>query len=570
MDLRSALIKYGYDEDETDKTALVYMPKNGKQVTYSWRAYLYQASLFARVLQSYGIGAGDFVAVVSLNVPESFIALLGVILTGAVPVPINVMLLKDDECLELNQIIANCCSKLLIYSEGITRKIKPALKGRCSRDIEDIIMEGNLLGKAGNIFKEFIERSTQANELFLMPYTSGTGGSPKGVMLCEKNIADRVEAVADRLGIDEHERVLSYLPLGHISELIATFFGQLYLGYQVYFTEYAKDVLGDRAEFRKMFPAILRCAKPTLFIGVPAIWKSFCEKIESSAAFRYVSMLSKRLAVFLLRRHMGLNKTRFLISAASKLDDHDQRYLSAALGSAIDDIYGQTETAGPLIINGEIIGNVGIVFDRAVREIKVIGNCVMLGYYGYGREGVFEKVFIPGPGINTAEVYKTGDAGQCSSRVWLYGKICPAPLVPSTAYVGRLFGELGDANGRVTFSGRIKDAFKLANGEYVSEHMIGELEGSIMHLEPTKIKAVIVCGAGKKNPVAMIFVPFADVHDYKLRQQLKKGMPQIGEGMYKIKDFVLLDSAELVLGPTMKIKRDDVINKYNNVISAMP
>src|SRR3989344_4221078 len=95
--------------------AMVLLKKDGTKVDYHWFDYKERVLQVMEGLKGRNIKSGEFVAVIALNLPESFFAMLGIILMGAVPIPINVMLLKNEEGRkELKNILDDCKPGLVL------------------------------------------------------------------------------------------------------------------------------------------------------------------------------------------------------------------------------------------------------------------------------------------------------------------------------------------------------------------------------------------------------------------------------------------------------------------------
>src|SRR3989344_473914 len=107
-----------------NQPALVLLKKDGTKVVYSWFAYKEKALQAMKGLEGRNLKPGEFVGIIALNLPESFFAMLGAILMGAVPVPINVMLLKEAGQKELNKILDNC-HPALVLGNGCLKKLLP-------------------------------------------------------------------------------------------------------------------------------------------------------------------------------------------------------------------------------------------------------------------------------------------------------------------------------------------------------------------------------------------------------------------------------------------------------------
>lgn len=522
-------------------SALVFIKTNGIEIKYSWEEYKDQTIYFAKGLIGQGIGPGDFVALIALNLPESFFAMLGTILTGAVPVPINIPLVKEPGQIELKAILNDCKPKLVLANEHLS----PYLTEINHETFEIILARGELTSQAqSERERKIIYLQKKKNQLLIMPYTSGTsseqsGKGLKGVMLSHDNILDRLEAVTRALQITRHERLLSYLLLGHISELMATFFGQIYKGYTVYFTEYAKEMVGDREKLRKHLPLILRRVKPTIFLAVPQVWFNIQKKIEKQKKFIPLFILSK-----LAKKFLGFHQTRHFVSAASKITTESLRFFKN-LGIDIKDIYGQTETGGPVLMDGMPIGDIGVFLKKdptsededGEMEIVLSGKSIMLGYYKNEKAttAVTEKVFC-----DTGEslCYKSGDLGI-------------------------------KKNGRIICLGRKDDRVRLAHGEFVSSSKIHDLETCLKNI--AGVEDVLLYGYGRSYLVALIFTAHQQgTADYdQLARNIKKQLPGIGEGLSKIGAFELLDKSGLEYTPTMKLRKRVMIKKFQKVIDGL-
>lgn len=497
---------------------MVLLKKDGSRINYSWLDYKNKVECTAQGLKRSGVSENDFVVVAAPNLPESFFVLLGVIAIGAIPVPVNTPLLKEPGQKEFLSILKDCQPKFVLASSCLSRYLD---------GIEYITFEKllNYTPSASEPIK-FESSKHDPDSLLIMPYTSGTTGQSKGVMLSSKNISNRVSATIQELGVTSQERVFSYLSLGHISELIATFFGQLCGGYCVYFTEYVKDILEDRDKFRIALPSILQAVRPTIFLAVPKVWTNIRKRVEHKTRYIPIDLAKRGLVsnylVSKIKGRLGLDKTRRFISAGSKISREDLNFF-AKLGIYIDDIYGQTETAGPLTINGKVIGNVSVTAGED-DEILVSGPNVMLGYYN--NQGATKQVLNKG-------IYRTGDIGT-----WIPAK--------------------------VFYGGRLRDGFKLAQGEFVSAAKIEEMEERIRKIPG--IDEVVICGDGKPYPVALVF---SAEPSEKLKDRLKKALPKIENGLFRIENFLLAGINDLELTPTLKVKRGAMIKKFEKEITKL-
>lgn len=533
--------------------AMVLFKKNGETKKYSWFEYKEKALQAMEGLKGRNLKAGEFVAIIALNLPESFVVMLGAIFMGAIPVPINPILLKETEQKDLKKIIDNCQPSLVV-SNGCLKKLLPDY---CI-PVEQVLEEGKESLAARTIGKDVNPASKQIaipvderdpQNMLIMPYTSGTSGKLKGVMQSTAGVVDRVSAIMKELGVTNQERVPSYMSMGHITELIATFFGQIYSGYTVYFTEEIEELVWDRQKFKeKVLPKFLQQVQPTIFPGAPKVYVGFHNKISEKtgripAPIRELSLV-KNLLIKVIKNQLGFSKTRIFISAGSPIDQKEMEFFRN-LEIKIDDIYGQTETGGPILINGKRIGDIKamVLIHKEEQEIVIQGPCLMLGYYNNPEATSKALEDINGSGNL---IYHTGDAGT-------WGK--------------SLSGIPGQGLAQLLYAGRLDDGFKGANAEYYHTAKLFELEKEIKKIEG--VEEVVLIGEGKMYLTALMFHD-PNLHSFaKTHTNIQQCLPKIGEGMYKVKNFRLLDKRELILTPTMKVKKKAVIARWQKVIEKM-
>ena len=523
--------------------ALVLLKADGTKESYSWKEYIHEKSVhIALALKELGVirpenkknaGEKDFIAVLPLNLPESFFMFLGIILAGGVPVPIHVPLLKDPE--RLKAILSDCRPRTVLANAAFAEQFQ-------TLGIDSLSKSPTALGK--DIFEKQghdIYITKNPGDLLIMPYTSGTSGKPKGVMLSHENVLDRTVAIVEELGVGPNDRILSYLPLAHISELIATFFGQMLGGYTVYFTEHAKDKEQLKANFTK----VLKAVKPTTFLAVPAIWENMRAGIEAKVKSGPARFLPKFILKGKIRKELGLDQTNNFLSAGAVIHKRELEFFNS-LGMPIKDIYGQTETCGPLLVNGFALGSIMALLDsdfknQRVQEIKVRGRGVMLGYYNNAEAN--KKVF------DEKGFYHTGDLGERETYDW-----GPGPHKP-----------------KIVFRARKGIGFKLANGEYITEETIEKLQEEIKTTIGSLDQQieVIVCGEGKQYLVALIFIDenLARGKGEKVKKIIIDRIKPVGKGLTKIKGVAILSKQKyLLLTPTMKPRRGEIIKNLSVVI----
>lgn len=233
------------------------------------------------------------------------------------------------------------------------------------------------------------------DDLALICYTSGTTGSPKGVMLTFRNMMHNVNSVSVDVPIyNEHIRAMILLPLHHVLPLMGCLFAPMYLGGGVAICPSltAPDIMST-----------LQNNKIGIFIGVPRLWQMLYngikKKLDSNFITRFMFWMcdkvdNEKFSKFIFKavhKKMGFVKT--LVSGGAPLDKDTARGLQI-LGLDLLEGYGMTETA-PIITftrpHSLVPGSAGQAM--ASVDIKLVdgelcakGDNVMRGYYNRPEE----------------------------------------------------------------------------------------------------------------------------------------------------------------------------------------
>jgi long-chain acyl-CoA synthetase len=391
---------------------------------YSYRDVYELVSNLAAHLRSQHIDHGDRVAILSENRPEWAIAYLAIASLGAINVPLDAKLARE----EVVKLLENSGAKLILTSASLAKEHKFSLRQILMEEIEKLKSADLPAAQVGPA------------DLAAIIYTSGTTGAPKGVMLTHENIMSNVTATVKLFNIGPKDNFLSVLPLHHTFEATAGFLGPFYLGACVTYAESLKSHL---------LLANMRETRVTIMCGVPLLYKLFYEgilrEVEEKGiilrAFFYLLMgLAKifkpeplrRLLFWSLHRKLGRG-LRFWVSGGAAIDPEIIRGF-ATFGITILQGYGLTESSPILAcctLRHNRVGSVGRPLSNvkikltAEGEITAFGPNIMQGYYKR-------------PDL-TAEVLKNG---------WLY-----------TGDVGKI-----DRDGYVYITGRSKDLIVTGSG----------------------------------------------------------------------------------------------------------
>jgi long-chain acyl-CoA synthetase len=315
----------------------------GRRVGY---AELDRASAHvAARLAADGIGPGDRVALMAPNVPEFAAAYYGILRAGAVVVPLDADLKREEVRLAL----ADAGARLLIGWRDLLRATYavpawPAAPGSFFDDGAPAAETGAVIARA-------------ADDTAVILYTSGTGGRPKGAELTHANLGHNARATAELFGFGPEDSVLGALPLTHAFGQTCTLNAAVLTG--------ARLVLVPRFEWR---PGV------TVLVGVPSM---------------YAALLAHGAPV----RARGL---RMCVCGGAPLAPDLLDACENALGAPLLEGYGLTETSPVASFNrpggARKRGSIGSPIDGVemrlldvgpdgVGEIAVRGPNVMKGYW---------------------------------------------------------------------------------------------------------------------------------------------------------------------------------------------
>lgn len=220
-------ILFNYAEASPDKPHIFFQNENGQEEVITYGDLLKNASRVALQLKKLSIEQGDTVAIMLPSHPEFFYTFFGVLLAGAIPVPIyppfRLHLLEAYAKTEA-RILSNAEVRALVTFEE-AKKLSQLLKTFVP-SLKHVTTAKALLQD------EALDTLFHAkpNHYAFIQYTSGSTAAPKGVLLTHDNLISNIKAYGKAIHVKPDDVTVSWLPLYHDMGLIGMWLGSLYYG----------------------------------------------------------------------------------------------------------------------------------------------------------------------------------------------------------------------------------------------------------------------------------------------------------------------------------------------------
>ena len=401
-----------YSREHNERIA--YEIKRGFRTEKFSFADVYSLSLkTATFLKKCTLKKGDTIVIWTPNMPEYAILYFGCWLLGIVAVPIDVR--TTEETLQLFVTKARC-------QLGFKSKFVPGMFPNTVAQtyyLEDLIELVQELPQLENLPEVF------PNDPAEIAFTSGTTGTPKGVLLTHHNFLSNVSALCQTFPFTKEYRALSLLPLSHAFEQVVDLLALFQTGITVVYLERMNQVTILRALRKQAITsvAIVPQLLQLLMSGVEREIENSSGKqrtwllLHSTAPFLPIPV--RRLLFSHIRQRLGKNLHFFGCGSALLNRKLAQKWEN--IGIAIYEGYGATETTAILTINtpsakrlgsvGKTLPGVQIHIDPQSHEILANGPNVSLGYFQDMEKT--QEAFSNG-------WYKTGDIGEFDTEGYLY------------------------------------------------------------------------------------------------------------------------------------------------------
>ena len=572
-----------------NKNAISY--RDGENlIILTWKEFWNKVCQTANGLHTLDVKKGDCVGVFSQNSKDWVIFDVATQMLGAVTIPIY----ATNNYAQTEYIIKQTEMQHILVGDTPQLEILKSAETHLNKKLH-IFTSHIINDEAENItyFPDFIKHfSTERkiaeisdDDLATILYTSGTTGTPKGVMLSHGCFKDVISAHNQFFGFENLHTMksLAFLPLSHIFERAWSLY-VLSQGGEVAILEDPKNILSALKQvqpnamcavprfYEKVYQTLVKkidAASPTkqkLFKKALEVGARVADKKRTGASIPFGLNLQHKffnaLVFKKIKNELGGN-LEFLPCGGAMLKKEISEFF-AAIGLPVIVGYGLTETTATvtaLPTKNYVYGSVGIPLPGveikigAEDEILVKYGGVMKGYYKNDEET--EKVF-------TEDGYfKTGDAGRI------------------------------DENGNLFIVDRIKDLMKTSNGKYIAPQTI-----EIPLQSHPEISQAMVIAEGKPYVSAVIVPDFETLiekyQEFKnyvsltieekkklletpfIKEKFEKIVADIQKefaSYEKIKKFKLLPEEFTIekgeITPTLKIKRRVVLEKLNSLIEGM-
>jgi len=444
------------------------------------------------------------------------------------------------------------------------------------------------LEKIGHAEPRIEHQPPKPEDLATISYTSGTTGTPKGVMLTHGNI------IADGTTLDYFKNIdlcttdvhFSFLPLSHMFERVVQ---------SVVYTEGGR--VGFFAGNIKSLADDIKELSPTVLTVVPRVLnriydkvmtevnKSMLKKLLFKVAMKYKmrelnngiirnTSWADKYIFAKVREGMG-GRVKVILTGSAPLGENVLNFIRASMGCTVVEGYGQTEAVACITISLEgdsVPGHVGV--PSPCNAVKLM-DVEEMGYFAKDDAG---EICVKGANIFQG-YYKNKEDTQrvFDGEGWLH-----------TGDIGRWTKQ-----GTLRIVDRKKNIFKLAQGEYVAPEKIENI-----YARSKYVCQSFVHGDSLKTSLVAIIVPDSEVLPGEVEKKLNltklsmeelckrddvkqlimKDIIEVGRaakllGFEQVKDIYL--SAEQfsvengLLTPTLKSKRPQLEQRYRKQIDSM-
>ncbi len=345
---------------------------------WTWADYAGRSTRLAAGLRGLGVSRGDRVVLMIRNRPEFHVADMAVLLLGATPISIY----NSSAPEQIQYLVGHCEATVAILEDGNFLERFLSVRNDLASLREIITIDEPAGGRPAGVhaWDELLTTApldldeaaatAQPGDVATVIYTSGTTGPPKGVVLDHENICWTVQCLRECLEDIEVEgrRLVSYLPMAHIAERMTSHYQGVTFGYEV-------STCPEGGQIAQYLPEV----KPEVFFAVPRVWEKMHSGIMAMAGADPARKEALEAALgiglkasdcrargedlphdlqaeweqaegeglALVRSLIGLDQCVAAISGAAPIAVEVFDFFRA-LGVPISEIYGMSESSGPM------------------------------------------------------------------------------------------------------------------------------------------------------------------------------------------------------------------------------
>jgi long-chain-fatty-acid--CoA ligase ACSBG len=528
-----------------DKIALKQKDKSKVWNEITYKEYYKNVEKFACAVRNF-IGPNVNTAIMGFNSPGWFYAHLGCMMNGGISVGLYTTSTKEI----CEYIFSNTNIRLLVVEDSSQlEKFIDCDLGKIEMIIYYAPIDPKLINKfsipivsIGSLTKlKKINNFPKLNDVATVIYTSGTTGSPKGVVLTHENIMLNLRSMLQMMKMKSsiqfncNEQFVSYLPLNHIAAQMMDIYIPIGLSGTVWFA--------DKNALKSSLGKTLLEVKPTVFVGVPRVWEKICEQVQEKVKSEGIKgSVVKMMVPSYIIKGLGLQNCKFAVSVAAPISESSRDYLTS-IGIKLYDIYGMSETCGPISLSLPSLskkGSVGIPImkvkiqkehaDDLAGEILVKGKNLFTGYYG--NKKAYQASF-------KNDWFKTGDLGYLDQDGFLY------------------------------VTGRLKELIITAGGENISPLPI---ESKLKEKLGKYFANIIVIGDKRKFLSLLLNEELQKCDSETIQKAIDDINNLVESNASTIKKWLIIKNKFKIgdeVTPTLKIRRDFINKKYHKEINKL-
>ncbi|XP_058801223.1 very long-chain-fatty-acid--CoA ligase bubblegum-like [Phymastichus coffea] len=600
-----------------NRPALVSRPGvDGQRTTITYKEYEAQVRTVAKAFLHLGLERHHSVCILGFNSPEWFISDLAAIYAGGFAAGIyttnspeacqycaessraNIIVVEDAKQLE----------KILEIRKNLPH-LKAIVQYEGAPNRKDVLSWSQLMeighGQPDHQLQSVL-KTIGANECCTLVYTSGTTGNPKAVMLSHDNLLSDARAILKAVGLvkEAQEIGVSFLPLSHVAAQILDIFVSISMASTVY--------MADKHALKGSLLETLVAARPTVFFAVPRVWEKIYEKMRAAArthgpikiwiatwaktqglqyhtnrmnGLDYKSWgytLAKHLVFNKVKATLGLDRCKIFSTGAAPLSAEIKQYF-ISLDIMIIDTYGMSECAAAhsiathdsfkLASVGRTLPGFGTHLDNmdseGEGEICMSGRHVFMGYLNDPEKTKEAK--------DENHCLHSGDLGKMDADGFLYitGRIKELVItaggenIPPVRIEQQLKKEchaisnamlIGDRRKYLTMLVTLKTEVNVETGEPLETLTKESVDwAKSLGSQVKTIKEVV----DNEDPI---------IHR-GIQDAINRANTKAISNAQRVQKFKVLPHDFSLptgeLGPTLKLKRNVIVNKYADLIEDM-